>query len=84
MVQIHSPRPFFYGQQLTRIRIVNERLVAGQEVNRSSVFAPTILSPLIAIRYAAFSTGTPASFCGQYGQDLWFCLKTRGAGPTKA
>jgi hypothetical protein len=53
MVQIHSPRPFFYNQ-LTRIRIVNERLVVGQEVNRSSVFAPTILSPLIAIRYAAF------------------------------
>src|ERR1700675_1258928 len=29
-VQILSPRPFFYNQQVTLIQIVNERLVLGQ------------------------------------------------------
>jgi len=35
-----------------------ERLVQGQEVDGSSPFASTIISPLNSILYAAFSTVT--------------------------
>jgi hypothetical protein len=39
-----------------------ERLVAGQEVNGSNPFAPTIFSPLKSMRYTAFSTATSTFF----------------------
>ena len=48
------PDQLFYNQQFTGTRIIVERLVPGQEVNGSSAFAPTILSPLKSMRYAAF------------------------------
>jgi hypothetical protein len=38
MVQIHSPRPLFYNQQLTRI--VAERLVADHALDASNLFGP--------------------------------------------
>src|SRR6266851_7583926 len=61
-VQILSPRPFFCNQQLTRIRIVNERLVRDQAVNSSNPLARLLLSPLKSMYYAAFLTATCSSF----------------------
>jgi hypothetical protein len=42
--------------------MVVERLVRGQAINSPSAFAPTTLSSLKSMRYAAFSTVTSTSF----------------------
>ena len=51
------------------------QLVQGQEVACSNRLVTTILSPHRSMRYAAFPSASSISFCGQYGQLLWFCLE---------
>ena len=52
-----------------------ERLVAGQELERSNPPTPSIISPLDSYHYAAFSTASSTSLNGQHGQVPWFCLE---------
>ena len=49
MVQIHSPRPLLLESTIYITRKFEERLVAGQEVERSNPPAPSIISLSIHI-----------------------------------
>ena len=53
-----------------------DRLVAGQEVDGSNLFAPTIVSPLNSIRYAAFSTVTSGPDLGTTGTTEGLFVET--------
>src|ERR1700724_2036259 len=50
-------------------------LVRGQEVDGSNPFAPTIISPLNSILYAAFSTVTSGPDLGTTGTTEWFLVE---------
>ena len=47
----------------------------GQEVEGSNPFAPTNLSPLNSIRYAAFSAVTSGLDVGTTGTTEWFLVE---------
>ncbi len=59
MVQIHSPRPLLQNQQFAGTRIVVDRLVLDQEVDRSRAFAPTTpkFLPFIGLRCLCYFDG---------------------------
>jgi len=59
-----------------------ERLVADREVNGSSPFTPTIISPLDSILYAAFSTVTSGPDLGTTGTIEGFSVENVKPNPT--
>jgi hypothetical protein len=71
--QILSPRLFFYNQQLTRIRIINERLVRDQEVDDQN--QPEKLSTYIQLsNYLEFETKVATNRRLHQGRILYIYL----------